>query len=136
MISILLIILAAIANSCMDMNFNDYDNSIFSNTIKFNPNFWNPTISYKNKWKDGIKANGEKFLLSSTYLVFLTDSWHMFKFLFLNLIIAAIIFYQPIIHIYFKLFNFNIYYIDFIIFNCIWGIIFEITSRLLTLKGH
>tara|TARA_R110000787_G_scaffold20623_5_gene61412 strand:- start:1630 stop:1971 length:342 start_codon:yes stop_codon:yes gene_type:complete len=35
--------------------------------------------SWRNKWKDGNKANGEEFPFSSTALVFLTDNWHFFN---------------------------------------------------------
>lgn len=41
--------------------------------------FWNPKLSWKNKWKNGKKEEGEKFFLSSTILVFLTDGWHLMK---------------------------------------------------------
>ncbi len=58
--------------------------------------FWNPENSWRNKWKDGDPFNGEKFFLSSTVLVFLTDGWHLLKelklqsiSLFMGLIIST-----------------------------------------------
>ncbi len=42
-------------------------------------NFWNPTTSWKNKWKQGDPQQGERFFLSSTALVSLTDGWHLLK---------------------------------------------------------
>lgn len=50
--------------------------------------FWNPDISWKNKWKDGNPLKGEKFWQSSRALVFLTDGWHLMKFV-RNLFIFA-----------------------------------------------
>lgn len=46
---------------------------------KLNPKFWNPEISWKNKWKNGNKEEGEKFPFSSTLLVSFTDGWHLMK---------------------------------------------------------
>ena len=70
--------LGCIFRAVKDKIDHHYDETIFSNKW-FNPMFWNPDISYKNKWKGGIKSNGEKFLFSSTALVFLTDAWHLFS---------------------------------------------------------
>jgi len=39
--------------------------------------YWNPAISWRNKWRAGDPAKGEKFPLSSTALVSLTDAWHL-----------------------------------------------------------
>lgn len=50
--------------------------------FKFNHfTFLNPAISWKNKWKNGIKSHGERFPFSSSILVFLTDGWHFSKWL-------------------------------------------------------
>jgi len=43
---------------------------------KANDQFWNPNISYTNKWKNGDYKQGEKFFLSSTALVWTTDGYH------------------------------------------------------------
>ena len=51
-----------------------FDDSIFSD---FNRQFWDGRISPANKWKNGDKAQGERFFLSSTLLVGFTDGWHM-----------------------------------------------------------
>ena len=44
--------------------------------------FWDPRRSWQNKWKrvglSGI-TNKERFFLSSTIFVFLTDGWHLMK---------------------------------------------------------
>lgn len=44
-------------------------------------NFWHPDLSWRNKWKDGEPLKGEKFWQSSRALVFLTDGWHLMKFI-------------------------------------------------------
>jgi hypothetical protein len=72
----ILFAISAIAKSIQDKLQFHFKNSVFKN-VK-NPQYWNPAISHKNKWKNGDKAQGEKFFLSSTILVFLTDSWHLF----------------------------------------------------------
>lgn len=55
-----------------------YNNSIFK---RYNALFWNPEISWRNKWKDGVKSKGERFLFSSTILVWTTDAFHLFQLL-------------------------------------------------------
>lgn len=40
--------------------------------------FWNPDISWKNKYKGGDPANGKTF--AGKYMVWTTDGWHMMKF--------------------------------------------------------
>lgn len=76
-LGLVIVSLSAISESIMDKIQFHYDNSIFSNE-KYNQLFWNPTESWKNKWKDDLKT--EKFLGSSTIFVFTTDAWHLFKF--------------------------------------------------------
>jgi hypothetical protein len=40
--------------------------------------FWNPLISWKNKYKNGDPKQGPKFWGSTTFLVGVTDAWHLF----------------------------------------------------------
>ena len=77
LIAVLLLIIAAICNSAMDTLQFRFSQSVFSKLEK--QSYWNPNISWRNKWKDGEKAKGEKFFGSSTFLVFTTDAWHLFK---------------------------------------------------------
>lgn len=70
-----------------DLLIHHYDRSIFPK-IGEKAWFWNPRLSWRNKWKDGKKENGEKFPGSSTIFVALTDAWHLsefFRFAFLRL---------------------------------------------------
>lgn len=55
----------------------------------------NKENTWRNKWKNGDPAQGEKFFGSSTIFVALSDFWHGAQFLFLNsLIIGTILFSQ------------------------------------------
>ena len=70
----------------------DVSECCFNNSklAKLNPLFWDKHKSWKNKWKGGVAANGEKFFGSSTFLVWITDAWHLFNMLsYLSLFIAG-----------------------------------------------
>lgn len=69
--------IAGLSKAISDKLVHHYTKSIFT---RFNPNFWNPSISHNNKYKGGLKENGEKFFLSTTALVMFTDAWHLFNF--------------------------------------------------------
>ena len=113
MITILFLILAAFCNAVMDVLSTRFYVSIFGNFK--NRQFWDWNISWKNKWQWGDKANGEKFFLSSSMLSFMTDGWHLAKALMIVFISLAIVCYKPLFGL-----------IDIILFNCIWGIVFEL----------
>lgn len=114
-IALLLIILAAILNAGMDTLYGNYESSIFKN---FDAQFWNPYISWENKWKNGDRTQGERFLFSSTFLVPLTDGWHLLKTLML-LCLAGVL-SLPI--------NYSWY--NGLIFLCVFCGTFEITLRI------
>jgi hypothetical protein len=57
-----------------------------------NPAFWNPAISWTNKYKNGDYLQGEKFWQSSRAFVFTTDGYHFSRFLRNISIISAIAF--------------------------------------------
>ncbi|MFN0275416.1 MAG: hypothetical protein ACKVPJ_06715 [Chitinophagales bacterium] len=44
-----------------------------------NEAFWNPAISWKNKYENGDPLQGENFPGSSTVFVFTTDAYHLFR---------------------------------------------------------
>ena len=80
-----LIILAGLFNACMDvLSKNRYFDSIFVKWKFFKKyqNFLNPLTSASNKWKNGDKAQGERFFGSSRWFVLFTDAWHLFGLLF------------------------------------------------------
>lgn len=86
---VLFIIITAISKSIRDkINFH-YEKSIFSNFK--NQKWWNPQISWKNKYKDCDETKGRSFIGSKTWLVFITDAWHFFESLQLFSFFVSII---------------------------------------------
>lgn len=89
-----LVMIAGAANAVMDKLQFHYKKSIFAKLPT-----WNPNESWKNKWKldeDGNPINGkERFLFSSTALVFITDAWHFFQFVMFSAFTIAIMIYDP-----------------------------------------
>jgi len=94
MISLILVIISGMCNAIVDTISFKYYISIFS---KLNPKFWNPEISWKNKYVDSNVTKGRKKLLwKINYPVQITDAWHLFKTLGIFLYIFAIVFYSPL----------------------------------------
>ena len=121
MILIISIIIAAVGKSIMDTLQFHYDESIFTK----NQTWWNPKITWKHKYKNDDSTQGPAFWGSTTFLVFLTDAWHFFQFIFLNSLFIAITFGTP-----FPFFNnFWDYIFTFLICRILFGSIFEITFR-------
>jgi len=114
MISIILLIFAGINNAIMDVLQFKFNGSIFKRDKR--QTWVNPAISSQNKWKYNEFGTGEKFFGSSTFLVFLTDLWHLAKFLMLFFIGAAVVFYQPLVN----------WWTDILIMYCSFTITFEL----------
>lgn len=97
MISLILIIIAAICNAVMDVLENEnFHTSIFMNK---NQRFW-----YKREsWKYAKMIGGYRL-----------DAWHLFKSAMVVLLITAIVFYSPMYG-----------WIDFIIYGIAWNIVFN-----------
>lgn len=80
LIPIILYCLSGIADAVMDTLIHHYSISIFS---KYNEQYWNPQISWLNKYVDGDPKKG--FLkinilsIKITKPVAFTDGWHLFK---------------------------------------------------------
>jgi hypothetical protein len=72
------VIIFIICDAIQDAITWNFETSIFRNC---NPNFCNPVISWKNKYKDSDPTKGRKFPGSTTFLVWLTDLWHLMKFI-------------------------------------------------------
>lgn len=84
-ISLGLIFLAGLFNGVMDTLSFRYGRSIFpKNEDEFflgkDERFWNPEISWLNKYKNWPDDKRPKFFLSTTALVMFTDGWHLIKF--------------------------------------------------------
>tara|TARA_R110000868_G_scaffold247696_1_gene504076 strand:- start:118 stop:435 length:318 start_codon:yes stop_codon:yes gene_type:complete len=75
--------------------------------------------SWRNKWKNGDKRQGEKFPFSSTILVFLTDRWHFAQSLFLWTIFVLIVTYKVQ----------YTWWIDMIGLRFVFGVTFEMWYR-------
>ena len=115
MVTLILISIAAVAKAVMDKLQFHYGLSIFSRFE--NQYFWNPNLSWMNKWKDGERKNGEKFPGSSTIFVFTTDAWHLFQAIMLTCLFAAIVTYNDG--------RFGMF-IDFILLRVVFGLVFEL----------
>ena len=107
MISLILMALSGACKSISDTCLFHYDTSIFKGKLFFNSN-----ESWKMKYKNGDKAQGDRFFLSSTVLVGFTDSFHLFGMINSFLICAAIVLYIPITGIKIKVLS---VLVDFVI---------------------
>ena len=115
MITITFITLAAIFNSLMDTLTFHYESSIFADYPKLKQ-FFDGYLSWRNKYKNGNPLDGRKFFGSTTFLVWLTDGWHLFKCAMLLCFCAAIVYYKPLTN---PLLDIFIFYVWF-------GIVFEL----------
>jgi len=87
-LSILFLSLAAVSNAGMDILDHNYQKSFASN---WNEQFWNPAISWQNKYINHDKQQGRIQWLFFDKPVFFTDGWHLLKafmILFIALSIA------------------------------------------------
>ena len=55
-----------------------------------NPQFWDNSLSWRNKYRNGDPSQGAKFPLSTTSLAWLTDGYHLSRMIRNSTIIAAI----------------------------------------------
>lgn len=85
-VGLLLVLLSAIAKAVMDVIQFKYYDSIFK---EGNSYFWNPALSWANKYKNLDPKQGPKFFLSTTVLAWTTDAWHLFQMIFLKSLVAG-----------------------------------------------
>ena len=74
-------------NEGLQFNWNGF-HSIFP---KANPQWFWPSYSFKNKYKDGDPEKGPKFPFSTSALVMLTDQYHLNNFIQRAAITAALV---------------------------------------------
>ena len=119
------VFIAGVAKACMDTLQFHYGNSIFfcspSNKLD---NYFDASVSWRNKYKNGNPEDGPKFIGSTTIFVFLTDGWHLFQAIFLAFIFLSIVFYVPILNypsipLLGKLF-------DYFILSAVFGVAFNL----------
>lgn len=77
MIALLFAIIAgttkAVQDLCSEQAF--FNSKLDKFGFKFD--WWHRGYSSHRKWKNGFKADGERFFGSSTFLVWTTDGWHL-----------------------------------------------------------
>ncbi len=115
-------IAAGISKAVTDVILFRFEQSIFKNKNIF----WNPKESWKNKYKDGDPNKGDKFFMSSTFLVMFTDAWHLFGFLERITLSSAFLLIGLLINknIWFISGTFIVYIIFFSIFHLFFTRIF------------
>lgn len=119
MVSLIFVLLAGVCWGILQTLMWHPDTNILGKRNKY---FWNPNYSYMNKYKEDLST--PKFFGSTTFLVWLTDGWHLVDKIFLTCIFLSMVLYKPWINIY----------LDFIIYYLIFTIIFEIVWRKLKIK--
>tara|TARA_R100000988_G_scaffold85680_1_gene48553 strand:- start:479 stop:859 length:381 start_codon:yes stop_codon:yes gene_type:complete len=119
-IGLILTMFAGLSEAVMDtLQFHFYKSPF----AKYNHQYWNPQLSWRNKYKKGDPSLGPKFPGSTTIFVSLTDGWHSFKllrnlFLFVGLCLVAI----PCL-------NINYIIIYFITARILYGISFQLLFK-------
>jgi hypothetical protein len=86
----ILISIAAICNAIMDIVSHKFLISIF-NSKRFNRQFWDAELSWRNKYVGLSPQNGRRKLIwQFNYPVQITDAWHLFKTIMIFAFIGAI----------------------------------------------
>ena len=94
-ITAIFVILAGIFNGLMDSIQFHYSSSIPARQ-EWNAQYWNPLISWENKYKTNsegilIQPLQAKFIGSKTVFVWTTDAWHLLKMLYNTFLKMAIV---------------------------------------------
>ena len=97
MISYILFVLYGIFSASADVVQFKFYSSKFRKWFPKKFMFFNPEISWKNKYKDNDVMKGPKYFGSTTIFVIFTDAWHLFKALSVVTIFCAAIFAPSII---------------------------------------
>lgn len=126
MISLLLFLIAAILNAVMDTLAHHHGSSIFKTNRNYS--FWGAN-SWTRKYKDNNPGAGSRFWGSTTFLVFLTDGWHLSQWLMISCMVGAIIAFPS------KIINgWDAIIAVFLVFRVGWGLIFELFYGKLLLR--
>ena len=80
-LAVILSVFSGISKAVCDTAASGFYRSKLFLTYGLLPKFWDKTMSWKNKWKNGDKKQGEAFFGSSTVFVIFTDGWHHTDFL-------------------------------------------------------
>jgi len=126
MLTLIFIFLAAICNAIMDVITYRFNLSIFSKFVQLK---WyiDPSVSWRNKYKNGDPNQGPIFPFSTSILCAITDLWHLTKSIMLVLLYVGITCYVPIIN---PVLDVILYYIVFgVTFELFWSILFIIKKK-------
>jgi hypothetical protein len=78
-IDIVLLVFAGYAKAVNNTLMHHYYDSVFCQVSKEKAMFWNPSRSWKNKYKDWDRMDRRpKFFGATTFLAWTTDAWHLF----------------------------------------------------------
>ncbi|MEL6658967.1 MAG: hypothetical protein AAFP77_16140 [Bacteroidota bacterium] len=96
MITVVLVGLAGFFNGVCDKLQFHFKRSFAKD---WNPFYWDPQISWKNKYKNQDPKQGPAFLGSTTFLVAFTDAWHLSKLIQMACFRLAIVllFAKPVV---------------------------------------
>ncbi len=119
MVVLILVFLAGIFKAIQDTILFHYSTSILPRG-----DFWNQEVSWKLKYKNYPVDQSARFFGSKTFLVFLTDGFHLAQFFFLNLMIAAMVCYEPIVNTW----------VDFVILGVVMKTVFELFYSKILIK--
>lgn len=90
-LTISFIILGSGFNAVTDVLDHHYSDSVFS---EYNEQYWNPAVSWTNKYIDGDKSQGRKqwhiIFFNLPIPVVWSDAWHLFKMLWIVMMLLAI----------------------------------------------
>jgi hypothetical protein len=81
LIGCILIVVSASSLAALDIINNRFHESIFKD---MDDHWWDPTFSWRNKYKRKSEYLGAKFWGSTTIFSFVTDAASMFKFIHIN----------------------------------------------------
>ena len=84
---LILVIIYSTAKGISDVLSFRYDRSVFKDSKR--KQWLDPRVSHVNKYKNGLKDQGEKFFGATTVFVMFTDAWHMLDFIRLQCIIIS-----------------------------------------------
>lgn len=126
MLTLFLIFCAAIFNAVMDVITYKFDESIFSKVVRLKW-YFDPRISWRNKYKNGDPTQGPAFPFSTSILCAITDLWHLAKNIMLVLLYIAITCYTNIFN---PVLDIILYYIVFgTTFEVFWSSLFRVKKK-------
>jgi hypothetical protein len=118
---------AGILVAVMDKITHHFDISIFNNPKIFNRLYWDPAVSWRNKYENyGLPPYKRKEIRGTAFKVpvIFTDAWHLFKWLALSLLGVSVLVYSPFINPF----------IDLLIIGASFGVAFTLFYSHLLVK--